>query len=176
MRRRESQPHDAFDFRDGAEQRAEIVSGDGTAIRVDGLPEELDLDAAALDGGTRLGDDVIKRTRDLAAARRRHDAERAVLVAAFDDRDPRLRRRRAIDGEIVVVALVGKIDGDRAIAVDDVIEIADVARSHHEVDPRRALEDPLPFLLRETAGDADLQLGALELEQTELAEAREDFL
>src|SRR6185436_9006554 len=129
----------------------------------------------ARDGGARLGEHGVERARDLAAARGRHDAERAVLVAALDDRDPRLRRRAAVDGEDVVVAVLGKINREPRSVLEHLIEMADVARAHHEVDPGRALEDALPFLLRDAAADADLQL-ALALHLAQPAEAREDLL
>ena len=92
------------------EQRAEIAAAARAAVGIDGLAEELDLHAAALDGGAHFGEHVVERTRHLAAARRRHDAERAVLVAAFDDRHPRLRRRGAVDVDVVVVAVFGELD------------------------------------------------------------------
>src|SRR5439155_15176283 len=97
LRRCESQTRDTVELRDRAEQRAEIASADRTAIRVDCLSKQLDLDAAAVDRRAYFRDHVIERTRHFTAVRRRHDAERAVLVAAFDDRYIRLRWRVAID-------------------------------------------------------------------------------
>ena len=55
--------------------------------------------------------------------------------------------------------------------------MADVARSHHEVDPRRAFEDPLPFLLRDAAADPDGQFAVLlALQFTEPAELGQHLL
>src|SRR5437762_1296513 len=68
------------------------------------------------------------------------------------------RAEIAIDGENVVVAIFRKIDGDAVSGIENRIEMADVARSHYEVDPRSPLEDPLPFLLRHASADADFQL------------------
>ena len=74
------------------------------------------------------------------------------------------------------MTLVGKIDGDGAITVDHSVEIADVARSHDKVDPRRAFENSFAFLLCEAAGHTDFHLAAFVLQKTKLAEAGEDFL
>src|ERR1044071_6175868 len=53
--------------------------------------------------------------------------------------------------------------------------MTDIARAHHEVDPRRALEDPLPFLLRDATADADRDV-ALALHFAQASEVREHFL
>ena len=58
------------------------------AVRVDVLAEERDLPIAG--GGQRPGlvDDLVERAAALGAAAERHDAVRACLVAAVDDRQP----------------------------------------------------------------------------------------
>src|SRR5439155_16485437 len=106
MRGHETKALHTIDFRDGAEQRAEIAAGDWTAIGVDRLSKQLDLYTLAR---ANFVEHVVERTRDFAAARRRHDAEGAVLIAAFDDRHLRFRRGWTIDGEIVVAAVFRKI-------------------------------------------------------------------
>src|ERR1700741_1950669 len=54
--------------------------------------------------------------------------------------------------------------------------MAHVARPHHEIDPRRAVEDGLPFLLGHAAADADAQFLALALHLAKPAEVRKHFL
>ena len=64
----------------------------GRLVVVDDLPEQLDFPGAGVHRVPRLGDDVGRRAHALVAARVRHDAERAELVAAFDDGDVGLER------------------------------------------------------------------------------------
>ena len=77
---------------------------------------------------------------------------------------------------MVVAPVLGEVDGDGASAVEHFIQVADIARSHDEVDPRRAAADGLPFLLRHAAAHADPDAVALLLELAQPAEVREDFL
>ena len=60
MRSHEPQPAYAFDFCDSRKQRAEIAAAHRTAICVDGLTEQLDFDAAGVDGGAHLRKHVVK--------------------------------------------------------------------------------------------------------------------
>ena len=77
------------------EQPGEVAAGIvGRRVVVHDLPEQLHL---AAPGRRRLADlrqDVGLRPHPLVAARVRHDAEAAELVAALDDRDVRLHRDR----------------------------------------------------------------------------------
>ena len=62
-------------------------SGPFAVIGVDVLADERDLAHAGLRQCRDFGDDFLHRTRDFGAARIRHDAEGAELVAAFLHRD-----------------------------------------------------------------------------------------
>ena len=77
------------------------VASSRPAVRVDVLAEQRHfLDALVGEIGD-LGQHVVERPRHFLAARVRHDAERAVLAAAFHDRHERASRRRraaAADG------------------------------------------------------------------------------
>lgn len=65
------------------------------AVAVDVLPEQGDFRDAVGDQRLHLGHDVVERAADLDTAHGRHDAERAVVVAADLDGDPRCTRCRA---------------------------------------------------------------------------------
>src|SRR5207248_158026 len=67
-----------------------------------------------------------------------------------------------------------EIDGDALPACQNLVEMTDVSRPHHEVDPWRSGEDSLPFLLRNATANTDLHAVALHLVQ--LTESREDFV
>ena len=75
------------------------------AVGVDVLAEQRDL-ADALGGEPRdLVDQLLERPRDLAAARRRHDAERALHVAAGGDLHPAVDVARALARQVAGEAL-----------------------------------------------------------------------
>ena len=70
-----------------ADEVGEVFARDGVAEGVHGLAQEFDLDDAFPEQAPALLDDVREAAVALPPARRRDDTERAVLVAAFDDRD-----------------------------------------------------------------------------------------
>ena len=74
------------------------VGGQVVAPRVDVLAEQRDLRQPAAARRARLGDDVVEGPAALGAARERHDAVGAGLVAAVDDGQPGAAtpRRRAM--------------------------------------------------------------------------------
>ena len=91
MRAREPDALDAGDIVDLGEQLREVAAGIvRRLVVVDDLPEQLDLAAARVDGLADVRQDVGLGAHALVAARVRHDAEGAVVVAPFDDRDVRL--------------------------------------------------------------------------------------
>ena len=71
------------------------------AIGVDVLAEQVDFAHALLGELRDFGQHVVERAADFLAARVRHDAERAVLRAAFHDRDERGRAFGARLGQAV---------------------------------------------------------------------------
>ena len=135
VRRREADPADAVDGTDGPQQvgeqrprprrRVAVAAGgqlEVAAVAVDVLAEQRDLGDAGGGELADLGDDVVERPGDLHAAHRRHDAERAAVVAADLDRHPGVERRlpdgrqgRREQGVIVDHGLVEDL-GDRAAA------------------------------------------------------------
>ena len=107
VRRREADALDAVDRVERAQQvgelRAALPGAEVAAVRVDVLAEQRDLDHAV--GGELLDlvHDVAHAAADLAAAHRGHDAERARVVAADLDRDP----RRVVDARAGPAAPTG---------------------------------------------------------------------
>ena len=90
MRAREPDPLDARHVVDGLEQPRKVTAGVvGRLVVIDDLAEELHLAEPLAGRGAHLVEDLGLRTHALVAARVRHDAEAAALVAALDDRDPR---------------------------------------------------------------------------------------
>ena len=98
-----------------------------------------------------LGHDLLERAAHFLAARVRHDAERAVLAAAFHDRDERRGARGARLRQPVEFLDLGKADVDDRAAMllqlgEHVGQAVDGLRPEHEVDERRTLRDALAFL------------------------------
>ena len=86
VKRTRSRP---VDVAAGAQQLAEREPvAELDAVGVDVLPEQGDLEHALGDQRPDLGQDVAGAAVLLLAAQRRHDAERAGVVAADRDRDP----------------------------------------------------------------------------------------
>src|SRR5439155_16441243 len=139
---------------------AEVSADRGTAVRIDGHAYELERRPPALHCRTHLGQHVVEGPRDFASARGWHDAECAVLIAAFDDCDQGLGRRRPVDVEEVVATIFREISGHSCLAGEHFVKVSDVSRPHHEVDPRCAFEDGLPFLLRYASANTDLHVVA----------------
>ena len=93
MRAREPDALDAGHLVHSLQQRREIARRIvRRLIVVDDLPEQLDLAVPLVRGMSHFVEDVALRAHALVPARVRHDAERAELVAAFDDGDVRLDR------------------------------------------------------------------------------------
>ena len=93
VRRREADALDAVDRVERAQQvgelRAVLPGAEVAAVRVDVLAEQRDLAHAVGRELLDLVHDVAHAAADLGAAHDRHDAERARVVAADLDRDPR---------------------------------------------------------------------------------------
>ena len=149
------------------------------AVAVDVLTEQRDLGDPA--GGERLdlGDDLGERARDLDATHGRHDAERAVVVAADLDRHPRVVRRLAHGREGrreqgVVVDHGGVEDlrdrSARRRRREQLGRPVHVVRAHHDVDVTGAAAHLVTVLLRQATGHDDLSTVALRLPRLQVAE------
>ena len=93
MRAGETDSLDAGHVVDLGEELREVAAGIvRRLIVIHDLPEELNLLPARCDGVPNVGEDVGFGAHPLVAAGVRHHAERAVVVAAFDDGDVGLDR------------------------------------------------------------------------------------
>ena len=177
-------PLDARDLMDGFEQAAEVARRvvRGT-VMIDDLPEQLDLAATAVSRLANLGEDVALGPHPLMAARVRHDAKAAELIAAFDDRHVGLQRvgpPRHPQGkrDIVVGIEVDDRLARRRGLFDQHRQPADRLRADDHIgDALRALEDFRAFLLRHATGNGDDGMVALfDTHLPQLAEARVQLL
>ena len=145
-------------------------------VGVDVLAEQRHFADALVGEAGDFDEHVVEGTRDFLAARVRDDAVRAVLRAAFHDRD---ERRRAVDSrrrQVVELLDLGKADVDlrpafAAAAREHVRQTVQRLRAEDEVDVRRALDDRRAFLARDAAADADQRAARLQvLDAAEVAE------
>jgi hypothetical protein len=147
-------------------------------IGVDVLAEQVDL-AHALRG--KVGDfdqHVLERTADLLAAGIGHHAERAVLAAAFHDRDEGARALGARLGQAIELLDLGEADVDlrqagRALGLDELGQAVQGLRAEDQVDVGRALDDGVAFLRGHAAADPDHHRLATLLERLPAAELAE---
>ena len=155
------------------------VDLDVAAVAVDVLAEQRDLADTFRRQPGDLGDDIGERTTDLRAAYRRHDAERARVVAADLDRDPGVVRglaaRRQGAGKHRLVVEHGFVEdlGDRAAdacLVDEIGCAMHVVRAEHDIDVRGLLANEIAILLCQAPGDDDLATLALLLPRLQPAE------
>ena len=90
VRARESH---TLDSRHGADARQKLREVAVRVVRrlvvVDDLAEQLNLEPARVHGRSHFVENLRYRPHPFVAARVRHHAERAELIAAFDDGDPR---------------------------------------------------------------------------------------
>ena len=168
-----AQPRDTAHLGDAIEQPAERP---GAAVRtfavigVDVLSDQRDLAHAGVGEALDFGDDLRHRSRYFGAARIRHDAERAELVAAFLHGDEggnaaRPRRLAARRFKNVELVLDRKFGVDHRFAVrharQQVGQAMVALRADHEIDRRRAADDLLALGLRDAARDRDHELAAV---------------
>ena len=180
MGAREADPLDAVDVVDRFEQPGEVARRlVGRLVVVHDLTEQLHFLAAGRGELAHLGQDVGPGTHPLVAARVRHHAEAAELVAPFDDRhiplDPIVAPRDPERPRDVVVGI--EIDRRRRLRLrllDQHREPSDGLRPDDDVgDTGRPPEDRLPFLLRHAAGHRhDRPAAAVVRQLAQLAEAR----
>ena len=180
--RHEAQAPESRQRADRAQEIGEILAGLRITERVHGLSEELDLQGPLAEQAAGLVHDVAQPAIALAPARAGNDAERAVLVAALDDRDRGAVRHRARDraGRVDdLVRVEARLTGPVVLFLDaaqDRRQGLDASRPEHEVDLRQALEKSLPFLLRDAAADAEHGIRAFALQLREASEAVVDLL
>ena len=155
-------------------------------VVVDDLPEQLHFAVAAGGRLAHLGQDVGLRAHPLVAARVRHDAEAAELVAALDDRHVRLdriaaprhaERKRHIVVRIEVDVHAGPACARSACSTSIGRRRIACVPTMTSATPGERLQDRLAFLLRDAAGDRDDRIVALLRRQlTQLAEPRVELL
>ena len=156
VRRGEAHAPDAVHFAHCAQQSRKVPAGGRRiAIAVDVLAQQLDFDVAHASQLARFVQHAFAGAAALGSARERHHAIGARFVAAFDDGDVSAMRivalrERCFEGLIVVQAQAG----DAAISGfqlhQHLRQLRVAGRSGHQADVRRALEDALAFLLRDT--------------------------
>ncbi len=160
----------------GAQQLAEgepVTELD--AVRVDVLPEQRHLQHTFGDQRLDLGEHVAGAAVPLGAAQRRHDAERAGVVAPDADRDPggvgrlatgrqggREHVERLEDLDLCLPVHPGPLEEDR--------QRPDVVGAEDDVDVRRPAGDLGAVLLRQTAADGDLHARPGGLDGRQVAE------
>ena len=115
MRGREADALDARNRRDVVDQSREIGAGcrpPSRRVGVDVLAEQRDLAHALAREVRDLVQHLLERAADFLAARVGHDAEAAVLAAAFHDRNEGGGALRARRGQVVELLDLGEADVD----------------------------------------------------------------
>ncbi len=161
MRAREPDASNARDRGHPLQQRGEITRGVvGRSIVIDDLAEQLDLPATRFGRLLNFGEDVGDRPHAFVSTRVRHDAERAELVAALDDRHPGPHRIGVPDNakgkrDVLVGVDVDPPAPGLASLCHEGRKALEALRSDDDVDGSAALEERLPFLLGDAAGHGD---------------------
>ena len=183
MRRHEAQAPESRQGADRPQEIGEILAGLGIAERVHGLAEELDLEGAARRRGERASSTTSRRRRLRSRPRVRGTTQNVQFLLqpsmtviparcgtgcatapgvyttssrskpVSQGRSPSSSTRRRTDGQGL-----------------------DPARPEHEIDVREAIEEALPFLLRDAAADAEHGPRALALQLREAADPVVDLL
>ena len=145
------------------------------AVGVDVLAEERELGHAVGREPAALVDQLGERARHLAAARRGHDAVRAVAVAADGDLHPGLDLARPLGRQVAREALeLEEALRRERVRGEELGELVDLARAEGDVDERELAEDLLLDRLRPAAPDADQPLGVAPLEHLGLVQVRDE--
>jgi hypothetical protein len=171
MRGRETNALNAGNFGDEIDQRGEIgvtAALHRAAVGVYVLTEQRDL-AHSLRGETlEFLEHLLERPTDLLAARVRHDAEAAVLAAAFHHRYERGCSTGPRFGQSVELLDLRKAHVDdgsplRAELVDHRGQPVQRLRSEDEIDEGRALGQAHAFLARNAPADTNDHAGSSRL-------------
>ena len=173
---------DAVDAVDGVERGQQLREParprpQPDPVGVDVLAEQRDLADAV--GGERLdlGQELLERARDLAPARRRDDAERALHVAAGRDLHPGLDVAGALGRQVAGEALELEVALRRErVAGQELGELVHLAGPERHVDEREPREHTLLHRLRPAAADPDHALGVAPLERPRLVQVRDEAL
>src|SRR2546429_2170298 len=175
---------DARHARDMVDERGEIhprAVGHRSAVGIDVLTEECDLGDALGRELPHLLEHRIEGAAHFLAARVRHDAETAVLAAAFHDghEGPRAlgpRCRQAIEFLDLREAHIDDRLTRAAQLIEHLRQAVQGLRTKHQVHERRALGDAGAFLARHAAADTDDHLRPARLQKPPLPEQREHLL
>ena len=158
-----------------SEKRIRSSFGEVAAVAVDVLAQQRHLAHAVGGEALDLGDELAGRARDLAAARRGHDAVGADAVAALRDLDPGLELALALERQVAgdVLELEVALGAER-VRVQELGELVDLAGAEGDVDEREAREDLVLDRLGPAPPDSDDALGVLALEPLGLAEVGDE--
>ena len=184
MRRRKPNPLDAGHLSRVVDEQCQVggcAIGHRPAIGIDVLAQEGNFPHALLGQLGHLGEHVVQRTTDLLAAGVGHDAEGAVLAAAFHHRHEGRRPFRTRLGQVVEFFDLGEGDVHHRAAlgtrlVDHLGQAVHRLRAEHQIHIRRTVRDGVAFLGRHTATHADQQPRIAILERPQAAQLGEHFL
>ena len=183
VRRREANAVDAVDRVERAQQvgelRTVLPGAEVAAVGVDVLAEHGDLADAVGGELLDLAHDVAHAPADLGPAHDRHDAERARVVAADLDGDPRrvaareedaVRRAGSADGYASCSSRISTTGPSKRARSSSDAAWPEVVGAEHDVDVAGALDDELPVLLGQAAADRDLEVRSLGLQRLQATE------
>ena len=158
MRARVADAVDALDRVDRDQQLGELppLRPQPGAVGVDVLAEQRHLAHAVGGELLDLGDELLERPRDLAAAGARDDAVRAVHVAAGGDLDPAVDVAGPLAGQMPGEALeLEEALGGQRVAGQELGQLVHLAGPERHVDERVVAEDLILDRLRPAAADPD---------------------
>ena len=179
VRARVADAVDPFDRVDRVQQLGELarLRAQPEPVGVDVLAQQRDLADAFGGQHADLLHQLLERPRDLAAAGRRDDAERALHVAAGADLHPGVDVAGALAGQVAGEALELEEALRRdAVGGQELRELVHLAGAERDVDERELREHAVLHRLRPAAADADHALGIAPLERARLVEMRDEAL
>ena len=156
-------------------ERRALAAAHRAAVGVDVLAQQRDLDDAVVHHVAHLGDELVVRPVDLAAARGGHDAVRALHVAAGRDLHPALELAGALGRQVAGEALeLEEALGGQRVAGQELGQLVDLAGAERDVDEREVAEDLVLHRLRPAAADADDDLRVAALVRGGLAQVGDE--
>ena len=170
MRRGESYAFQTVNLAARAQQLGEGKPvADAVAEGVHILAQQRDFLGAFVHALADFGEDVSGTAVMFLAARGRHDAEGAGVVAAYGDGHPARHLRRTVGWQLAwevvefLLHLHLRVAFDAGL-VEQLRQGSDVLGTEHGVDPRGFFRDLLTVELRHAAADRDLQVRAFPLQ------------